>query len=386
MENQFSQLGINPNLVKGLAQVGITKPTPIQEKAIPEALSNSDLIAESETGSGKTLAYLLPILQKMQLLKKDLQVLILVPTHELAIQVNTEIKKLAQNSKTQVVSTPIIGNVNIKRQIENIKKDKPHIIVGSPGRILELIQMRVIKTHTVKTIVVDEADRLLDKNNLNEIQGIIKTTLKERQLMFFSATITNKTIEIARSMLKEEFKLIKIKDNTVLNESIQHMFFTCEAREKVTVLRKLMHILKPKRAIAFINIAYEIEKAIESLTYHGLKVEAIYGNTSKEDRKMALHNFRTGKVNLLIASDIAARGLDIEDVDYIFSIDIPEDGKSYLHRAGRTARAGKEGVSILIITEQEKPLIESYIKQLKIRIESKKMYKGKIFSSMTKHH
>ncbi|KJS22315.1 MAG: helicase [Clostridiaceae bacterium BRH_c20a] len=383
MENLFQQLGLNEKIIKGLEKGGILKPTKIQEQSIPEILLNSDIIAESETGSGKTLAYLLPLFQKIQWAKRDIQAVILLPTHELAIQVNSEIKKLAQNSDIPIISTPIIGNVNIKRQMENIKKDKPHIIVGSPGRILELIQMKVIRAHTAETIIVDEADRLLDKNNLEEIKAIIKTTLKERQLMFFSATITNSALETAKEMMKS-YKFIKIKDKTVLHENIKHMFFTCERREKVAVLRKLLFILKPKRAIAFINIAYEIENAIESLKYHGEKVEAIYGKTNKEERKNAMHNFQTGKVNLLIASDIAARGLDIKDVDYIFSIDIPEEAEKYLHRAGRTARAGKEGISICIILEEERQLLENYEKKLKIKMEAKDMYKGKIIEVKSK--
>ena len=199
--------------------------------------------------------------------------------------------------------------------------------------------------------------------------------------MFLSATINNKTLETVQEMLKENYEFIKIEEKTVLEENIQHMFFTCEPREKITVLRKLIHTLKPQKAIAFINVAFDIEKAIESLRYHGLKLEAIYGKTIKEERKKALHNFQAGKVNLLIASDLAARGLDIKDIDYIFSIDIPEDAKDYLHRAGRTARAGKQGVSILIISPGEKTKIEEYEKKLKIKIEPKKMYKGKIFDA-----
>ncbi|KJS85282.1 MAG: helicase [Peptococcaceae bacterium BICA1-8] len=383
MDNLFQQLGLDEKIIKGLEKGEILRPTKIQEQSIPEILLNRDIIAESETGSGKTLAYLLPIFQKIQLSKKDIQAVILLPTHELAIQVNTEIKKLAQNSEIPIISTPIIGNVNIKRQMENLKKDKPHIIVGSPGRILELIKMKVIRAHTAETIVVDEADRLLDKNNLEVIKTIIKTTLKERQLMFFSATITNNALETAKEMMKS-YKFIKIKDKTALHENIKHMFFICERREKVAVLRKLLFILKPKRAIAFINIAYDIEDAIESLKYHGEKVEAIYGKTTKEERKNAMHNFQTGKANLLIASDIAARGLDIKDVDYIFSLDIPEEADKYLHRAGRTARAGKEGISICIILEEERQLLENYEKKLKIKIEPKDMYKGKIIDVKNK--
>ena len=378
MEKLFEQLGLNADIVQGLIKDDITKPTKVQEEVIPKALLNNDIIAESETGSGKTLAYLLPLFQKVNWSKKEMQAVILLPTHELAIQVHREVTKLAQNSEVPIKSTVIIGNVSVKRQTESIKKEKPHIIVGSPGRILKLIQMKVIKAHTVKTIIIDEADRLLDKNNLEDIKAIIKTTLTERQLMLFSATITNKTLETAKVMMKENYQLIKVQEKTVINENIKHLYFSCTERERINTLRKLMHILKPRKAIAFINIAYDIENAVESLNYHGLRVEAIYGNMRKEERKKALQNFQTGKVNLLIASDIAARGLDIKDVDYIFSIDIPEDAKSYLHRAGRTARAGKEGVSISIITDREKPLIENYEKKLKIKIEAKNMYKGKI--------
>jgi superfamily II DNA/RNA helicase len=381
MENQFQQLGLNEKLIEGLHKVAITEPTPVQKQVIPQALSGVDIVAESETGSGKTLAYLLPLFEKIKWETKDLQAIVLLPTHELAIQVNNVIKELAGSSQIPIGSSVIIGNVNIKRQIENIKKEKSQIVVGSPGRILELIQSKALKAHKIQTIIIDEADRLLDKSYLADIKDIIKATLKERQLMLFSATLNNKALETAQEIVKENYQLIKIESKTVIKENIRHLVFTCEPREKITVLRKLMHILQPKRAIAFINVAFDIEKAVESLTYHGLKLEAIYGRTIKEERKRALNNFQKGKVNLLIASDLAARGLDIKDIDYIFSIDIPEDAKDYLHRAGRTARAGKNGVSILIISEDEKPILAEYEKKLKIKIEPKAMYKGKIIDA-----
>lgn len=377
MKNSFEQLGINENLVKGLAKEGINNPTKIQEKAIPEALSNKDIVAESETGSGKTLAYILPLFQKIQTEKREMQALILTPTHELAIQVNTQIKNLSNNSEVPVTSAAIIGNVNIKKQVEILKNEKPHIIVGSQGRILELIKMKKIKAHTIKTIVVDEADRLLDKDNVNNIKAIISTTLKERQLLFFSATISVKTENVAKDLMKN-YSIIKIKDKSVLNENIKHMCFVCEQRDKIVTLRKLMHILKPKRAIAFINKTYEIELAVEKLKYQGIKVEAIYGNAEKDERKKAINNFRLGKSNLLVASDIAARGLDIKGVDYIFSLDIPEETEKYLHRAGRTGRAGEKGTSICIITDKEKFLLSKYEKDLNIKIHVKDMYGGKI--------
>ena len=373
----FNELGINGEITEGLKKDGIEYAAEIQYKVIPEALLGKDIVGESETGSGKTLAYVVPIFQKIDFESKDVQAYILAPTHELAIQIHNVIKNLADNSDIPVRSAAIIGNVNIKRQVEILKSEKPHIVVGSTGRILQLIKMKKLKSHTIKTIVVDEVDKLLDKNNINDVKAIIKTTLRERQLMFFSATIDDRTLDIARDLMKD-YKFIKAEQTTSMNEHIKHMCFMCERRDKILILRKLVHILNPKRAIVFVNKPDEIEILTEKLKYHKLGAEAIYGAEDKKVRKRALESFKLGKINLLVASDIAARGLDIEDVDYVFSYDIPEDADNYLHRAGRTARAGKEGTSICIITNKEQKLLKQYEKAFNIKIDLKDMYKGKI--------
>lgn len=375
----FNELGINEKITNGLKKEGIEYAMEIQCKAIPQALLGKDIVGESETGSGKTLAYIAPIFQNIHFESKDVQSYILVPTHELALQVHNVIKTLAVNSDIPVRSTAIIGSVNIKRQVETLKKEKPHIVVGSTGRILQLIKMKKLKSHAIKTIVVDEADKLLDKNNINDVKAIIKTTLKDRQLMFFSATIDDRTLDIARDLMKNH-KFIKTEQKTSMNENIKHMCFMCEKRDKILILRKLVHILNPKRAIIFVNKPDEIEILTEKLKYHKLKAEAIYGTADKETRKRALEDFKLGKINLLVASDIAARGLDVEDVDYVFSYDIPEDADSYLHRSGRTARAGKEGTSICIITSKEEKLLKKYEKAFNIKIYLMHMYKEKIMS------
>ena len=371
MGNIFKELGLKEELIQGLEAQGINTPTKIQEQAIPEILLNHDIIGESETGSGKTLAYLLPLFQKVNWDKREMQAIILAPTHELAIQVNNQIKELAKNSGLPVTSAVIVGNVNIKRQIETLKKDKPHIIVGSTGRILELIKMKTIKASQVQTIIIDEADRLLDQNNISNIQDIIKTTLKERQLIFFSATIGDKTINLAKGLMKDNYKIIRVAKKMQVNPNINHVAFLAETRDKIVILRKIMNILKPEKAIAFLNKPFEIIKTLERLQFHGIKVEAIYGEAEKEERRDALNRFRLGKANLLVASDIAARGLDIKDVSHIISMDLPEDPQSYLHRAGRTARAGEKGMSISIVTDQERDIIKKYEQALGIKIELK---------------
>lgn len=379
MENSFAALGISEDLTTGLQKQGIEKPTPIQGMVIPEALLNRDVAAESQTGSGKTLAYLLPLFQMVDTSKKENQAIILVPTHELAAQVQSQIKTLTENSGILLKSAVIIGDVNIKRQVENLKNNKPPIIVGSPGRILELIQMRKIFAHSVKTIVVDEADRLLDGNNLSLIRSIIKSTLKERQLMFFSAAIPEKVLAVAGELSPDLLFLREGRRKTV-NEKIRHYYFVSERRDKIEILRKLMQVLRPGRAIAIINKPYEIDLALEKMKYHGLPAAALYGAMDKEARQKAIQEIRTGKINLLIASEIAGRGLDIADLDLVISLDMPEEPDQYLHRAGRTGRGEKTGISVCIVTPEEEFLIRKFERALGIAMEAQRIYRDKILA------
>ena len=379
MKISFESLNLHPNLINGLKKEGIIDPTDIQAKTIPLALENKDIIGQSQTGSGKTLAYLLPLFQRIDSSKREMQVLILAPTHELVMQIDNVVKLLAKNSEMPVTSASIIGDVNIKRQVEKLR-EKPHIVVGSTGRILELIKMKKITAHTIKTIVIDEGDRLLDQNNLSTVKDVIKTTLRDRQLMMFSATVNNKTLEIAKGLMKEPEVLI-VEDKLQVNENITHMYLTCEQRDKIEVLRKLIASIKPQKGIIFINKPDEIEITTAKLKYHHINVYGIYGDATKEERKKALEGFRSGKFQLLVASDIAARGLDVKDVTHIFNLDLPQDPKEYLHRVGRTGRAGNLGTAVSIVTEKEVPLINKYKKDLKIEIQSKNIYKGVLMDS-----
>lgn len=377
MIDSFDKLGLNSNLIEGLKKVNIINPTPIQSKVIPIALEKKDLVGQSQTGSGKTLAYLLPLFQNIDSSKREMQALILAPTHELVMQIDSEIKLLSENSEAGITSTPIIGEVNAKRQIEKLK-EKPHIIVGSVGRVLELISQKKIKAHTIKTIVLDEADNLLAKDKLSTIKNIIKTTLRDRQLMAFSATIHEETLALAKELMKEP-EVLRVEDTDTVNENIEHMYFLSDPREKIETLRKLIASINPKRAIVFLNRNEEVDLATVKLKYHHINAEGIYSNTSKEDRKKALEGFRSGKVQLLISSDIAARGLDVKDVTHIFNLNLPSDPKEYLHRSGRTGRAGDFGTSISIISSVELSLIKKYEKNLNIKIQPKKILRGRIF-------
>lgn len=376
MTATFNELGLNPNLIEGLKRQNIDTPTEIQAQAIPDALQNLDIIGQSQTGSGKTLAYLLPIFQKLDSSKREMQAIVLAPTHELAMQIDKQVKTLAENSGVPVRSAAIIGQVNIERQVEKLK-EKPHIIVGSTGRILELIKRRKISAHTIKTIVIDEGDRLLDENNIGVVKDIIKTTMKDRQLMVFSATINERTLNISKDLMKEP-KVLRIQEQQMLNPKVEHIYIAAEQRDKIEVLRKLIAALKPERGIVFINKSDEVEITTSKLTYHHISAYGIFGTAEKEERKKALENFRSGKTQLLVASDIAARGLDISDVTHIFNLDLPEDPKEYLHRAGRTGRVGKEGTVISIATLKEVESIKKYEKTFNISILEKEIYKGTV--------
>ncbi|WP_291634588.1 DEAD/DEAH box helicase [Clostridium sp.] len=378
MEKLFNELGLQENLIEGLKKQGIESPTEIQEKAIPLGMAGKDVIGESETGTGKTLAYLLPIFQKIDTASKDIQAIILAPTHELAMQIHKQVELLSENSNSNVKSTSIIGNVNIKRQLESLK-EKPHIVVGSAGRILELITMKKLKSHFVKTIVIDEGDRMIDEDNIEGVKSIIKTTLRDRQIMLFSATVSLKVVEIAKTLMKDA-EVIKVGDKSVVNPNIEHMYFLVERRDKLLLLRKLVSATKPEKAIIFINKSDEVEITTSKLSYHGLKVEGIHGSSEKENRKKAIEDFNTGKIQLLVASDLAARGLDIEGVTHIFNLDIPENSKDYLHRVGRTARMGQHGLALSIVEERELDLIKNYEKDFNIEILPKDIYMGRIIA------
>lgn len=376
MDLSFLDLGLNENLINGLAKEGITMPTDIQCSVIPPALSKKDVIGQSETGSGKTLAYLLPIFQNINSEKREMQAIILAPTHELAMQIDKEIKLLAEYSNVPVTSISVIGNVNIKRQIEKLK-EKPHIIVGSSGRILELIKLKKINAQTVKTIVMDEGDKLLDDNNIKQVNDVIKTTMKDRQLMVFSATINDITINTAKQIMKYP-EIIKIDENSPVNPNILHYYMICDQRDKILNVRKLVAALNPERAIVFINKMDEIEITASKLRFHKLTAYGLYGSAPKEERKKALEDFRNGKLQILVASDLAARGLDIKDVTHIFNLDLPEDSKEYLHRTGRTGRSSLNGIALSLVTEYEVPIIKGYEKTFNIKIEEKSLYNGKL--------
>ena len=371
----FNALKISDTFILGLEQENILQPTDIQIKTIEIILDNKDLIAEAITGSGKTLAYLLPSFQRIDTDSKDLHTLILAPTHELVIQIHTVIKTLARNANHPLRSTPIIGEVNIKRQIDYLK-EKPHIIVGTPGRVLELIQLKKIKAHQIKTLVIDEADKLLSDSNIQTVQSIIKTTLRDRQLLAFSASISEKALTSAISLMKTP-EIVNIATDKV-NPAIEHCFVVASQREKIDMLRKLIHAVNPSKAIVFINKNEAVIDVMEKLNFHKIDTVGIYGNATKQERKKAIDHFKSGQAKVLVASDLVARGLDLQNLSHVINMDIPVDLNEYIHRVGRTGRAGEKGVAISIITLSQLQDIKKIEKINNIQVQPKAIKNGQL--------
>lgn len=366
MTNSFAELGLIDNYIKVFEKLNISNPTEIQEKVIPAFLDNKDIVAQSQTGSGKTFAYLLPLIQKTEA-KREVQSIILAPTHELASQIKSVAESVIKDSNLNVTFALIIGEVNIKRQIDKLK-DKPNIIIGSSGRILELIEKKKINSSTIKTLIIDEADRLLDIKNLSSVKKILSITPKDKQTVLVSAGITEKTTETIKEFLKDPI-YIKAETTNTVPSNIRHSYYLTDDKNKIDFLRRVINFIKPEKSLVFVQQSEDVEKLTTEVKYHGLKVGGIYGSQSKEDRKRVIDDFRKGKIQILFATDILARGLDIKGVSHVFNYNIGKDTQSYLHRCGRTGRQNVEGFAVSIVNSDEKKLLMRIGKELNITID-----------------
>lgn len=376
MSITFDKLNLNKDMVEALKNLKITEATEVQEKSIPLALEGKNILAQSETGTGKTLAYLLPLIEKLQKDKKEMQAIILAPTYELCMQIHNTILELKKESGVSITSTQLIGSANIARQIEKLK-DKPNILVGSAGRVLELIRKKKITASTIKTIVLDEVDKLLDNKNIPLIKEIVKNTQKVDQFLMFSATINNSSLQLSKELV-EDLEVIRVKGSNKVNEDITHNYIMVEERKKVEYLRKLIHAARPKRAIVFISNSFNVDQTLEKLKFHKINAATIHGDIDKDERKNALESFRKGKIQVLVASDVAARGLDIKGVTHVINLDTPRDPKNYLHRVGRVGRAGEKGEAYSLVDNRDLNNIRVYEKDLNLKFNRKYVYMGKV--------
>ncbi|MEC0252022.1 DEAD/DEAH box helicase [Bacillus halotolerans] len=349
---------------------GFEKPTPVQEQAAQLIMEGKDVIAESPTGTGKTLAYALPVLERIKPDQKHPQAVILAPSRELVMQIFQVIQDWKMGSELRAVS--LIGGANVKKQVEKLKKNHPHIIVGTPGRVFELIQAKKLKMHEVKTIVLDETDQLVLPEHRETIKQIIKTTLRDRQLLCFSATLKKETEDVLRDMTKEP-EVLKVEGSKAEAGKVKHQYIICDQRDKVKLLQKLSR-LHGMQALVFVRDIGNLSVYAEKLAYHHVGLGILHSEAKKMERAKIIKAFEQGEFPLLLATDIAARGLDIENLPYVIHADIPDED-SYVHRSGRTGRAGKEGNVLSLVTRMEESKLKKMAKKLGVEL-SEAVYSG----------
>jgi superfamily II DNA/RNA helicase len=371
----FTDLLLPAELIAALAKQQISDPTPIQSAAMPVLMAGKDAYLNAETGTGKTLAYLLPLFTRIDPAQAATQVVIVAPTHELAIQIHRQSCDLAQNAGRAIRSVLLIGGTATDRQIEKLKA-KPHVVVGSPGRIVELIGRGKLKTPHIRSIVIDEADRLLHDESLEWIQKIVSAAPPARQLIFASATIESQTRQVMATLSPDAEMLCPGK--VAVNENIEHLYLVCEERDKPDVLRKLLHAFDVPRSIVFVHRNDVAERVAAKLAHHKLVVADLNAELDKMDRKQAMDGIRSGAIRIMIASDLAARGLNILGVTHIFNLDVPTMSKAYLHRVGRTGRAGAKGTAISLVTEIEARLVRRYEQDLGITMQCVRVRDGRV--------
>ena len=369
-EPLLSQL--KPELQNIWKKSGFTEPTAIQTKAIPLILQGKDLIAESPTGTGKTVAYLLPILEQIDEKAKGIQAVILAPSRELVMQIFQEVQKWTEG--TGIVSASLVGGANIKRQLDRLK-ERPQVLVGTPGRVLELIKLKKLKMHEVKTIVLDEGDQLLIREHLGTVQTIVKSAMRDRQLLLFSATAVT-DVEQIKAMIGREPEQIKVSRNSeTVTSEVQHYYLLCEPRDRTDLIRRIAN-MDGMKALVFVRDVGNMSVLAERLKYEGVSLGVLHGELRKNERENALRDLHNGEVSILLATDVAARGLDIEGLTHVIHYDLPSDVDQYIHRSGRTGRMGASGEVVSLVTPREERELKKYSRQIGFTLQLKRLYQG----------
>ena len=360
---------LSSSIISKLSELGITEPTKVQNEVIPVIFEGKSVVFQSETGTGKTYAYLLPLVENIEKNEDttSLKLIVCAPTFELASQINAAAKKITDR-KTAL----IIGGAPIKRQIETLK-EKPQIIIGTAARLVELIRLKKIKVQDLSAVVFDECDRLLKKESFEDTDNLRNCIPKNCQIIGCSATINKPSRIFFADALN-----IKMPDEFILSKKVEHWAIYAELREKIDFLRKFLAAENPGKALVFTSRSDQVENIYKKLTYKHVECAALYAKADKQMRKAAIDRFRSGKCKILITSDLGARGLDIPDITHIIQMDLPEDEDFFIHRAGRTARAGKTGINVVIGDEFEMQRYAALEKKLGLTVYPKQIRNGKI--------
>lgn len=365
MSNAFNALGINPVLSELLQRDGITEPTPVQRQTIPLLLNGQDVIAQAQTGTGKTMAFALPILQRVNPDKEQVQALILTPTRELAIQITHELKKLAPAVEASVLAA--YGGQDVEAQIHKLKR-APHIVVATPGRLIDHMKRETINLGKLQMLVLDEADQMLHMGFLPEVESIVTQTPRARQTMLFSATMPDAIRRLAADYMRTPAD-VRIRSANVTLDNIRQLVVETTDRGKQKALVHLLQMHQPYLAVIFCRTKVRAKKLNEALQELDIESDELHGDLTQAKREQVMKRFRDAKLQVLVATDVAARGLDVEGVTHVYNYDVPQDGELYIHRIGRTGRAGQQGVAVTLATPYDKSGLQQIEQSINAKLE-----------------
>ncbi|MCI6216982.1 MAG: DEAD/DEAH box helicase [Helicobacter sp.] len=363
-QKDFSSFGLREYLLKGISELGFSTPSPIQEQSIPIVLSGGDLIAQAQTGTGKTAAFAIPILNKITR-RNNIEALIITPTRELAMQINDEFLKLGRFARIKTIC--MYGGQSIKRQCD-LLKNNPKIMIATPGRLLDHLMNGRLQDFTPRIVVLDESDEMLDMGFLDDIEQIFSYLPSSKQTLLFSATMPEAIQNLALKILHEP-KFVKISPIDITNKDIEQKYYIINESEREEAIIRLLEIYAPTKSIIFTRTKREADMLAKRLFSMNFNAAALHGDMEQWDRKTVITNFRQSKIEILVATDVASRGLDISEVSHVFNYHIPINPESYVHRIGRTGRAGKKGIAITLATPLEFKEINKIKQTTKAQIE-----------------
>ena len=365
---KFEELNIDERILRAVEDMGFEEASPIQANAIPAVLEGRDVVGQAQTGTGKTAAYSIPMLQKIDPDLKKVQAIVLCPTRELAVQVSEEIRKLAKYM-SDIKVLPVYGGQEIVKQIKSLKAGV-QIVVGTPGRVMDHMRRKTVKFDHVSMVILDEADEMLDMGFREDMETILTDTPKDRQTVLFSATMPKAIMDIAKRF-QNDAQVIKVVRKELTVENIEQYYYEVRPKNKCEVLCRLIDIYNPRLSVVFCNTKRQVDELISDLKGRGYFADGIHGDMKQAQRDRVMADFRNGKTEILIATDVAARGIDVDDVDIVFNYDLPQDEEYYVHRIGRTGRAGREGLALTFISGKEVYKLKDIEHYCKTKIKAK---------------
>jgi ATP-dependent RNA helicase DeaD len=376
IKTEFVEFGLHENIIKAIREINFITPTPIQKQVIPFLLnSQQDLVALAQTGTGKTAAFGLPILQQLSSQSnKNIQCIILSPTRELCVQISKDLLNYSKYLQ-QINIVSVYGGASVENQIKEIRRGAD-IVVGTPGRVLDLVKRKILKLQDIKWLVLDEADEMLNMGFKEDLDQILETTSKQRQTLLFSATMPDEILRIANLYMKQPHEISVGKKNAGV-ENIEHFYYVVAAKDRYLALKRIVDINPDIYGIVFCRTRKETQEVAQKLIEDGYDADALHGDLSQAQRDHVMQKFRNAHLQLLVATDVAARGLDVNNLSHIINYNLPDENEVYIHRSGRTGRAGKKGECISIVHSKELHKIREIEKQLKLPIKQKPVPSGK---------